>query len=255
MSHGAGNKLIGAATHSIGVITPSGNTVVERVTISILSSIPDVACHFSRTTVTGSADPFPASYDWDSMLGAARLLAHAKPSLLTWSGSKAGSVGFHLDVELQKRIFDETGLAATTSTLALLDALKARGGRRLGLVSPYTAAYQRKILDTFEREGLSIVAEACSGLSDNLSYASVPADEIRRMTRQVAAARPDAIIAWCTNFLAAPLAAELEAETGIPFYDSTSLAVWHPLVLLGIDVRPASAWGSLFSAKVDDDRP
>ena len=86
------------------------------------------------------------------------------------------------------------------------------------------ASYQNKIVDTFAREGFPIVAQACAELSDNLSYASVPADEIRRMTREVAAARPDAIIAWCTNFMAAPLAAEFEAETGIPFYDSTALA-------------------------------
>lgn len=236
--------------HAIGIITPSGNTVVERVTIGILHAYPEVSCHFSRTVVTGSIDGYTDGYDWDSMLGAARLLSHARPNLIVWNGSKAGSIAFDLDHELVRRVTSETQVRATTSTLALIEVLRATGARRLGLVSPYTAKYQKKILETFEREGFPIIADACAGLSDNLSYASVPSKDIRRMTCKVASEAPDAIIAWCTNFLAAPIAADLEAETGIPFYDSTALAVWHPLTLLGLDTRRASAWGSLFSGRL-----
>lgn len=239
--------LLIPAQHAIGVITPSGNTIVEQVTIAILKAFPEISCHFSRTSVTGSVDPFPSGYDWDSMLSAARLLSHAAPGLISWSGSKAGSIAFDLDRELVRRVFDETGLRCTTSTLALLDVLKERGQRRLGLVSPYMPTYQQKIITTFARENVPIVANACSGIADNLAYAAVGSDEIRRMTRDVARARPDAIIAWCTNFCAAPLAAELEAETGIAFYNSTALAIWHPLKMLGLDVTRAAAWGSLFA--------
>ena len=235
-------------TRGIGVITPSGNTVVERVTIGILEAFPDVACHFSRTGVHGTSDPFPDSYDWDSMLGAARLLAHARPEVIVWSGSKAGSIAFDLDRELCDRIAAETGCRATTSTLALVDALARVGAKRVALVTPYTPAYQAKVLATFRREGLDCVADACAGLSDNLSYASMTADEIRAMLHQVAAARPDAIVAWCTNFLAAPLAAELERETGIALLNSTALAAWHALRMLGIETAPARAWGRLFGA-------
>ena len=233
-------------TRGIGVITPSGNTVVERVTIGILAAFPEVSCHFSRSGVHGASDPFPDSYDWDSMLGAARLIAHAGPEVIVWSGSKAGSIAFDLDRELCDRIAAETGCRATTSTLALVDALRRVGAKRVALVTPYTPAYQAKVLATFRREGLDCVADACAGLSDNLSYASMTADEIRAMLRQVAAAQPDAIVAWCTNFLAAPLAAEIERETGITLLDSTALAVWHALRMLDIETTPARAWGRLF---------
>ena len=235
-------------TRGIGVITPSGNTVVERVTIGILEAFPEISCHFSRSGVHGSSDPHPDSYDWDSMLGAARLIAHAGPEVIVWSGSKAGSIAFDLDRELCDRIAAETGCRATTSTLALVDALARVGAKRVALVTPYTPPYQAKVLATFRREGLDCVADACAGLSDNLSYASMTADEIRAMLHQVAAARPDAIVAWCTNFLAAPLAAELERETGIALLDSTALAAWHALRLLGIETAAARAWGRLFGA-------
>ena len=119
-------------SHFVGMITPSGNTVVERVTIGMLRDFPEVSCHFSRTPVHGAVDPFPADYDWDSMLGAARLLAHAKPEIIAWSGSKAGSIAFDLDRELCRRIAAETGCRATTSTIALIDALARLGTNRVG---------------------------------------------------------------------------------------------------------------------------
>ena len=128
----ASPPLLTPARHAIGVITPSGNTVVERVTIGILRDFPEVACHFSRTGVTGSVDPFPQCYDWESMLGAARLLAHAAPDIVTWSGSKAGSIAFELDRELVRRIGD----AATRSDSFNWGVVKEFFNRRHALVIP-----------------------------------------------------------------------------------------------------------------------
>jgi maleate isomerase len=66
--------------------------------------------------------------------------------------------------------------------------------------------------------------------------------------RDVAQARPQVLLCLCTNFPAAVLAAPLEAELGLPVYDSTALGVWHALALLGADTRAAApAWGSLFT--------
>jgi maleate isomerase len=62
----------------------------------------------------------------------------------------------------------------------------------------------------------------------------------------VAAARPEVIIAVCTNFPAAAVAAELERELGIPVYDTVALGVWKSLRLAGIDTRSAAEWGRLF---------
>ncbi|MET0745183.1 MAG: hypothetical protein ABWY78_17560 [Microvirga sp.] len=108
---------------AIGVITPSANLVVERVTSAILSEFPEVSGHYSRTPVFGSADLFPDDYDWDGMLGAARLLAQARPDIIVWSGSKGVTLGFSVDRALCRRITDETSIPATTSTLALQAAL------------------------------------------------------------------------------------------------------------------------------------
>ena len=237
-----------AAQHRfLGTITPSGNTVVEQVTIAVLRDFPEVSPHFSRTPVFGERDPFPASHDLDGILAAARLLAHAAPDVLVWNGSKGGSVDFALDHDLVAKIGEATGIPGTTSVLALDEVLKAGRLTRIALVSPYDASYQGKIVKTFAREGYECVAEAHSDLRDNLSFARVPAADIVAMLRKVAESRPQAIVTFCTNFPAAPLVAEMEAELGLPIYDSTLLPIWKGLKIAGVDPARGRAWGRLFA--------
>jgi len=232
---------------AIATITPSANTVVERTTIAMLRDMPGVAPLFSRLPVHGSLDRFPDAYDEAGMLGAARLLGHARPAAIIWNGSKGGAIGLQHDAALAARIREETGIAADTSGLALRRAMAAHGHRRIGLVTPYTAAYVARLVPHFAAEGWEVVAESHLDMTDNLSYASVPFARIGEQARQVAAARPDVLLAWCTNYPAAPLAAEIEAATDIPFWDATALGLLGALRAAGIAARPGAAWGSLMS--------
>ena len=219
-------------TAAIGMITPSANIVVERVTAAILADFPEVSGHFSRIPVHGSAEA--AGYDWDAMLGAARLLGHARLDAICWNGSKGGSIGFAIDHDLCARITAETGIPATTSTLAIESVLRATGVTRVALVTPYADPYQAKILAVFAREGLTCVAEVGAGLTDNFSYCQVPDTEVAQMIRTVALAKPAAILTYCTNFAAAHLVDDLERELGLPIYDSVSMGVWSALRRAGI---------------------
>ena len=234
--------------HFIGTVTPSGNTVVERITLGVLRELPQVSAHFSRTPVFGSSDPSPDAYATEGLLAAANLLAHAKPDLLVWNGSKGAGIGFAHDRALATAFEQATGIRATTSMLGMDALLKARGLQRIAVVTPYNDAGHAKTVKCLIAEGYEVVADAHAGLSDNLSYASMPLAHISAMARQVAGAKPQAIVCLCTNMPAAVLAAPLEAELGLPVYDSTAFGVWHALALLGVDARAAApAWGSLFT--------
>ena len=217
------------------------------MTLAVLADFPEVSPHFSRVAVHGERDPFPDGYDLDGMLGTARLLAHARPDVIVWNGSKGGSIDFPVDHDLVRRITAETGVRATTPTLALDEVLRSTAVKRYGLVSPHVAAYQRKTIASFERAGYACAAEAHSGLADNLSFAAVSPETIAGMVREVARSRPEAIVTWCTNFLAAPVVPALEAELGIPIYDSTLLPIWHALKLCGVAPRRGHRWGRLFA--------
>jgi len=234
-------------TKSIGTITPSANIVVERVTTAILADFPEVSGHFSRTPVFGSSDNYRDDYDWDGMLGAARLLAHAKLDVICWNGSKGVGLGFDADRVLCERITAETGIKATTSVLALEAVLRDTGVKTIGLVSPHTDAYQAKMVAAFGARGFPCAAEAHAGFSDNFSYCTVPDADIVAMIRKVAAVKPDAIVTFCTNFPAAHLVEPMERETGIPIYDTVSIGVWDALRRAGVATERGARWGSLFT--------
>lgn len=231
----------------VGWITPSANTVVERVTLGILREFPEVSAHFSRTSVVGATDPFPASYDFDDMLAAARLLGHANLDVVAWNGSKGGSLDFALDRDLVARIEHLTGARSTTSTLAIDEVFREDGVRRFALACPYVDAYRDRIVATFGREGYECVAARNCGLSDNYSFSQIAPDAIVAMLRDVARAKPQAIVTFCTNFPAAPLAAEMEDELGVPIYDTVTMAVWGALRAAGVATSPGRAWGRVFS--------
>jgi maleate isomerase len=232
---------------AIGVITPSASIVVERVTIDLMRDFPGASAHFSRTPVRGAVDPYPDSYDFAAMLAAARLIADVEPDVILWAGSKGAKIGVEHDRLLCRRIKEETGVEATTPTLALEELIHARAIKTVGLITPYTPDYQAQLVDGLAAMGVSCLAEAHAGIADNLTYAEVDAGEIRGMARSVAAARPDAILAWCTNFAAGMLAGEIEQELGAPLYDATTLGLWHVLSAFGLDLsRAAPRWGSLF---------
>jgi maleate isomerase len=74
----------------------------------------------------------------------------------------------------------------------------------------------------------------------------VSGETLAAMIRSVAARGVDAIAVLCTNLRAAPLVAPLEAELGVPIYDTIATAVWKSLRLSGIAPNRVTGWGRLF---------
>jgi maleate isomerase len=235
----------------LGMLTPSSNTVLEPVTQAMLAALPAVSAHFSRFRVTeialsGSA---LAQFDDDAILRAAELLADARVDVIGWNGTSAGWLGFEADHRLCARITATTGIAATTSMLALNEVLAAAGVRRLGLVTPYRADVQARIVANYAGLGIECAAERHLGLQDNFSFGAVDGEQLTAMARSVAAEGVEAVAVVCTNLRAAPLVAGWEAALGIPVYDSIATVVWKSLALAGVAPGGITGWGRLLSGR------
>ncbi len=232
----------------LGMLTPSSNTALEPITSAMVSGLPNVSAHFSRFTVTEISlrDQALGQFDLEKILGAARLLADARVDVIAWNGTSSGWLGFDRDQALCKQITEATGIPATTSVLALNEILEKTGARRFGLATPYLGDVQQRIVANYQRSGFDCSAERHLELHVNYSFAEVEADTIRRMVRELAKEDVQAITTFCTNLHAAHLAEELEAETGIPLYDTISTVVWKSLRLAGVDTRALKGWGRLF---------
>jgi len=232
----------------LGMLTPSSNTVLEPVTAAMLASLPEASAHFGRFRVTEIAlsEAALAQFDEAEILRAAELLADAKVNVIGWNGTASGWLGFDADERLCRRISAATGIPACTSVLALNEIFARTGVERFALVTPYRDDIQARIVANYRGAGFHCVAERHLGLQDNFSFSEVTADEIRAMAREVARAKPQAITVFCTNLRGAPLAAALEAELGVPVYDTIATVVWKSLRLAGADPRRVTGWGRLF---------
>lgn len=235
------------------MLTPSSNTVLEPMTQAMLSGLDEVTAHFARFRVTEISLSKRAleQFDLEPIIESAKLLADAKVHAIAWNGTSGGWVGFDVERELCRRIEDETGIPATTSTLALVEALERIGARSLGWATPYVDEIQHRIMATFERAGFSCRAERHLCDLGNFSFGEIAEDRIEGMVREVAAENPDAAIIYCTNLRGAGLVDRLENELGLPIYDSVATAVWKSLALAGVAPRRVEGWGRLFSLAAD----
>lgn len=232
----------------LGMLTPSSNTVLEPMTSAMLSGLAEVSAHFSRFKVTEIAisEASDRQFGEDEILRASELLTHAKVDVIAWNGTSASWLGYDHDKRLCDRIKAATGVDACTSVLAFLEIFERTGVSRVGLVTPYVDPVQARIIANFKRAGIMCPAERHSGLQDNFSFAEVPESDVAEMTRAVASHGCDAVAIVCTNLRGARIAADLEAELGIPVYDSIATTVWKSLLLAGVAPHRIRGWGRLF---------
>lgn len=118
-------------------------------------------------------------------------------------------------------------------------------------MTPYTDDVQSRILANYAALGFPCAAERHLGLSENFAFSEVGAGRLRDLARAVAGEGADALAVVCTNLRAAPLVEAMEAELGLPVYDTIATVVWKSLVLAGVDPARVEGWGRLFGALRD----
>src|SRR5215216_981149 len=162
------------ASKRIGMITPSSNTMVEPLTSAMTAHLlDDLSVHYARIPVTrisldrGSLDQF----ERDAMLGAARLLADARVDVICWNGTSGAWKGIAADQAICDAITAETGIPATTGTLAQLEAFRSQGVRRYALAVPYLEDVRDAIVKVYDEAGFACVNSAYLGISTNFAFA------------------------------------------------------------------------------------
>ena len=151
----------------LGMITPSLNTVLEPVTYALLADLPDVTAHFSRVRVSqiSLGEDSAAQFGDEPMLAAARMLADARVHAICWNGTAGSWLGPDFDRRLCEAIARETGIPATSATLALAELFRSRGVKRFALVTPFEDALQEAIVDTYRREGLRVCGRSVTSIA------------------------------------------------------------------------------------------
>ena len=231
-------------TARIGMIVPSSNTCLEPATYQMLDHRDDVSVHFTRVPVTrialdGNSD---AQFGTAGMQEAAELLATAEVDVIAWIGTAGSWLGSEHDRAITAAITAATGLPATTSTLAYFAAFGRLGVRTVGIVTPYTADVNSRIIARYRDEGIAVSAQHGFGLTDNTAFGRIRPEELLGPSHDVAASNPDALIYLCTNLNGASVVDIVEAETGVPVLDSVAITLQACLTMVGAPPLP-SRWG------------
>ena len=233
----------------IGMLTPSSNTVLEPYTSAMLAPYGDAAsAHFGRFQVVeiSMSEASQAQFAVEPILDAAERLGEANPHLIAWNGTSASWLGLDKDRALCAAITERTGVPATSTTLAYDALLRAMGVRRLGLVTPYVAEIESRMIAAYRARGIDVVSHARLDDKGNFSFATYPSEQVGDMVLRVADAKPDAIAIVCTNFRGAPVAARIEEITGIPVLNSVAVTAAHCLRETELDPGRVTGWGSVF---------
>jgi maleate isomerase len=218
----------------LGILAPSSNTVLEPETAKLLPADGSVTSHVSRLRVVQISDEMSSlrQFEIEPVLIAAELLADAAVDLILWNGTAASWLGFDRDRQWVAAIKARTGIPATTAVIAINEALQQLGARRIGLVTPYVEALERRIIANYSAIGIEVAAAVRGNLTVNTDYAAITPDEVAEMVREVACSPVDAILILCTNLAGSSVAPALSRELGVPVLDSVRVAIEHSLALL-----------------------
>jgi maleate isomerase len=208
------------------MIVPSSNTAFEPAVAEMRLPNSDVTIHVSRARVTSVSlgSESQAQFSSAPMCSAALLLADARPDLLVWAGTSGLWLGLEHDQSLCEELTKATSLPATTTALALFDAL----------VTPYVSEVVERIVATCAGAGVSVVAERHLGLSDNHAFGLVTEEEISALALACATSDLDGCLIACTNLGGAGIVAALEQQLRAHVLDSIAVTVWHALKVAGL---------------------
>jgi maleate isomerase len=171
----------------------------------------------------------------DQLEHAAALLVWADVDVIVFActtGSLVHGVGW--DREVAGRIERASGRPATTTTTAVLGALRAVGATSLAVTTPYVEelnAIERRFL---EASGFAVASIGGLGCVTDAEIGRLePADAVSLVER-IDTPEADAVFISCTNFHCLPAIASLERQVGKPVVTSNLAGAWAALRQIGI---------------------
>lgn len=171
---------------------------------------------------------------------AALELASAEVDVILQAGTAIAFFrGFGHDQELSRRITAATGINATTSLTAVIEALRALGIKRPAIATSYLADIDARLAAVLQQSGFEVAAIRGMGLKRSIDMGKVMPDETYRLAYEVAcgASDVDGIFISCGNLRSFEAIARLETDTGLPVVTSNQAGLWQTLRMVGIGDR------------------
>ena len=226
----------------IGLLVPSSNTTVEP---EFYRALPrGVTLHTARLFLTRIA-PESILRMVEDMEAQARLLASADVDVIVLGATAPSFLkGLGYDRELIQKIQSTTGKPATTTSTALVQAIRHCGARRIVLGSAYDDKVNAIASSFLEASGLTVVDVKGLALVDNLVVGRLGSETAYELARTLDFAHADAIVLSCTNWQTLDAIERIERDTGKPVITTTQATIWAALRAIG-HVQGITGYGRL----------
>jgi len=230
----------------IGRISPSPETVGCE---EWRRALPEGVCLVETRTLLHDVTVEGLAETVKQVERAALELASAEVDVILHAGTAIAFFrGFGHDRELSERITATTGIKATTSLTAVVDALRTLGITRPAIATPYLAEIDTRLVEVLERSNFKVAAIRGMGLKKSIDMGKVLPDKTYALAKEVARSAPDAdgILISCGNLRSFEAIEALEKDTGLPVVTSNQAGLWQALRMVGIH-DPLPRLGRLLS--------
>ena len=133
----------------------------------------------------------------------------------TSSSSIVGDEAIELAIQESK----PTAKVLTTSQ-AVVKNFKARGFKKVSILTPYSEEVSSLLRDYLQRNGVEIVSSMYMDMSDDRDVAMLPPNEIISAAKAATHDEADALFISCTAMRSAEIIPEIEAAIGKPVFTS-----------------------------------
>lgn len=218
-------------TGRIGLLAPSSNTTVEP---EFYRALPEgVTVHVARLPIT-QVTPESIGKMADSLDVESKLLATADVDVIILGATAPSFLkGLGYDREVSERITRVTGKPATTTSTALLEAMKVLNVSRIALGSAYSPTVNDICGRFLEANGIKVVAKDGLNVIDNLEIGRLDVQTAYDLGKKIDCPEAQAIVLACTNWKSMAIIERLEQDLGKPVLSTTQVSIWGALKKIG----------------------
>lgn len=221
------------STKRVAVLIPSSNTSVEA---ELGRALPvSVSLHSSRLNHFSGVDPDAVEVMVQDIERASLLVATAGVDLIFVCATVPSLYyGEGFDRQIAQRIESITGIPATTTSSAMLAALRELKVKRLVLGSPFVPAMNEKIVTFLRANGFEVLANRGLGIEENIRIGRLPPEVAGKMAQDMDIPEADAVLLACTNWQTLKAIDAAERSIGKPVVTTTQASLWGMLRALGL---------------------
>ena len=198
--------------------------------------IPEgVSVHINRFQATDDqrVEVFEEQAESPDIEEAAEQLAVIEPDSVAYACTSGSFIyGGGKDHEIIDRMEEATGIPSTTTSTAIVRALKELEVEKLAVAAPYPDEVNFRLKRFLEDYGFTVVSLRGLGLESGIF--SQPDGTSYKLGKEADSERAEALVISCTNFKTYNILKHLEKDLGKPVISANQATAWDLLRLAGV---------------------